>query len=95
MPRSLTDLPNISIALAEALRRAGLSSPEALCNAGAERAWNLLRRNGFIASIQSLLALEGAITGVPWQQLAADRRQELLRFIARAGVDPDALAHPA
>ncbi len=94
MPRSLTDLPNISIALAEALRRAGLSSPEALCTAGAEHAWHLLQRNGFIASIQSLLALEGAIRGVPWQQLAADRRQELLRFIAQADV-ANATVRPA
>jgi DNA transformation protein and related proteins len=79
----LTDLPNISIALGEALRRVGLASPEALNAAGAEAAWTLLQKAGVRSCIQSLLALEGAVQGVNWQALAAERRFELMRFAAQ------------
>ncbi len=81
---TLTDLPNISIALAEALRRVGLNSPQALYEAGAERAWTLLQQTGIRSCIQSLLALEGAIVGVSWQQVPAERRHQLMRFAASA-----------
>lgn len=79
----LTDLPNISVALGEALSRAGLQSPEALRLAGAEAAWNLLQIAGFRSCMQSLLALEGAIQGINWQALPAARRFELVRFAAQ------------
>jgi len=79
----LSELPNISAALDEALNRVAMSSPEALKLAGAEAAWTRLHQNGFHPSIQTLLALEGAIRGVDWQSLPAARRFELVRFAAR------------
>lgn len=81
--RDLTDLPNISSALGEALSRAGLQSPEALRLAGAEAAWNLLRMAGFRSCMENLLALEGAIQGISWESLPAARRFELVRFAAQ------------
>lgn len=81
-PRALLDLPNISVALAETLRRCGVSSPQTLFALGAEQAWRLLRRAGVRSCIQSVLALEGAITGVNWQAVPPARRQELMRFAA-------------
>jgi DNA transformation protein len=84
--RILTDLPNISIALAEALRRVGVTSPQALIELGAERAWTLLERAGVQRSIQSLLALEGSITGLSWQAIPHERRAALVRFAAQQPV---------
>ena len=83
-PRDLTDLPNISFALAEELRSVGIASPQALVGLGAEEAWTTLRSRGRCDDIHSLLALDGAVLGVTSQLLPADRRAELMRFAARA-----------
>lgn len=72
----------MNVALAEALRRCGVTSSQTLFALGAEQAWHLLQRAGVRCCIQSVLALEGAITGVPWHALPAGRRHELTRFAA-------------
>jgi DNA transformation protein and related proteins len=82
--RDLTDLPNISIALAEDLRRIGVSSPRELAAIGAETAWHRLRCDNRQDCIQTLLALGGAILGVAWRALPADRRFELMHYAAHA-----------
>lgn len=79
-PRHLSDLLNLSFALAENLRRVGIRTPGELAATGAEAAWQGLHQGGFVDSAQSLLALEGAIQGVPWRELAPDRRHELMHF---------------
>ncbi len=76
---ALSELPNISFALDESLRRAGIRSPAQLRSIGAEGAWYLLRGHGNWSSVHTLFALEGAIQGVPWQKLPATRRGELMR----------------
>ncbi|HVU33837.1 MAG TPA: TfoX/Sxy family DNA transformation protein [Opitutaceae bacterium] len=81
--RSLLDLPNISVALAEALRRCGVSYPQALFELGTERAWRLLRQAGVRPCIQSALAVEGAILGTSWQAVPPARRQQLMRFVSQ------------
>lgn len=82
LENDLTDLPNISFVLGKSLKRVGIASAGALKRMGAEVAWNLLHKNGHPVSIQTLLALEGAIQRVSWQALPADRRSELVRFAA-------------
>lgn len=77
----LNDLPNISVVLAEALRAAGISTPQSLFEAGAQQSWCRLRARGNApAGIHSLLALEGAILGLDWRSLPSDRRHALVRF---------------
>lgn len=87
-PRDLTDLPNISIALAEELRRTGISNPGELMTLGAETAWTRLRQRGQRDCIHTLLALGGAVLGIAWQSLPAERRFELMRFATRTMSDP-------
>jgi DNA transformation protein len=77
-------LPNISFALAEELRRVGITTPRQLRGLGAEESWNRLRGTGRHDCIHSLLALGGAILGITWQGLPAERRFELMRFAAHA-----------
>lgn len=79
-PRHLSDLPNLSFALAENLRRVGIRTPAELAATGAEAAWQSLHQGGFVDSAQSLLALEGALQGVPWRELDPARRHELMHF---------------
>lgn len=86
LPRvhSLTDLPNISFALGEELRRAGIRQPMDLLGVGAEEAWSRVRLTGLHDNIQALLALEGAIQGIKWHLVGRDRRAELVRFATQA-----------
>lgn len=79
-PRHLSDLLNLSFALAENLRRVGIRTPGELAAAGAEAAWQSLHQGGYVDGAQSLLALEGALQGVPWRELAPERRHELMHF---------------
>jgi DNA transformation protein len=79
----ILDLKNISFAMAEDLHRAGIDTPTALRRTGAESAWLAARKSGLHEhSIQSLLALEGAISNLTWMNVPTDRRAELVRFAA-------------
>lgn len=78
----LIDLPNVSFALAEKLVKIGVATPAHLRGLGAETSWARLRQAGLQDSIQSLLALEGAILGLPWQSLPHGRRRELVHYAA-------------
>lgn len=84
-PHDLTDLPNITILLGEALQRVGITSIADLVAVGAENAWNRLGEAGIHLDAHVLLALEGAIEGVPWRDLPRMRRCELLHWLMHAG----------
>lgn len=79
--RDLTDLPNITIVLGEALKRVGIASIAELGTLGAERAWERLCAAGAQPDAHVLLALEGAIAGLPWRDLPRPRRGELLHRV--------------
>ena len=79
--RDLTDLPNITIVLGEALKRVGIASIADLGTLGAERAWERLCAAGVQPDAHVLLALEGAIAGIPWRDLPRSRRCELLHRV--------------
>src|SRR3954471_18183245 len=85
---TLTDLPNISIALGEALRRVGIATPPDLFTVGAENAWLRLHAAGAHDCIQSALALEGAIQGQQWQRLDPARRFQLMQLVSKAVAEP-------
>ena len=74
----LTDLPNIGQKLAEHLEKAGISSPEALREAGAETSFLRIRTQvDSTACLHELEALAGSVEGVHKSQLSSDRKAEL------------------
>lgn len=83
----LTDLPNIGSTLAKKLTLVGIDSKEELSEIGSERALiriASLENSG--ACINMLYALEGAIQGIRWHGLSADRKQELKAFYNTSGI---------
>lgn len=75
MMSDLTDLPNIGPVLAQALKDAGIDTPAKLIEAGSVEAWR--RIHPTFDCFHSLLALEGAVQGIPKSQLDRLTRQRL------------------
>jgi DNA transformation protein len=80
MNNRLTTLPNIGKTLSEKLRDVGVETPEDLLSAGSENAFIRLKTVDNGACFSELCALEGAIQGIRWHDLAADRKNELKLF---------------
>jgi len=77
----LSSLPNIGETLAAKLESVGIYSKEDLVNTGSEQAivWiSTLDNSG--ACINMLFALEGAILGIRWHGLPAERKDELKEY---------------
>jgi DNA transformation protein and related proteins len=74
MADRLEDVVNIGPALAHDLRAIGVTDVEELREVGAQEAWLRLYEAGSRDCLSSLLALEGAVRGVGWMQLAPDER---------------------
>jgi hypothetical protein len=77
MPKPIQSLPNIGPELAAQLQKIGINTSEELLRVGAVAAWQRLVRAGLRDCMNSLLALEGAIEGVRWQELPIERKEEL------------------
>jgi DNA transformation protein len=60
------------------LARAGIRSEQQLRQLGAVAAFVRVRRSGAGASLNLLWALEGALTGLSWQEVAREHRTSLL-----------------
>lgn len=80
--RTLTEMPNISFVLAEELSHVGIRTPAQLAQVGALEGFQRLKSAGIKHAAYVILALEGAILGIPWQSLPRDRRTELLHLAA-------------
>jgi DNA transformation protein len=79
--KPLTELPNIGKALALKLNKAGIETESDLKNAGSENAIikiSTIEDSG--VCINMLYALEGAIQGIRWHGLDAQRKSELREF---------------
>lgn len=81
-------LPNLGPKSREMLEQAGFDSMARLREAGSVRAYIAVKRAGGRPSLNLLWALEGAITGRRWQDVARDDRTTLLLALE------DALALP-
>jgi DNA transformation protein and related proteins len=57
---------------------AGVTSVEQLRVLGAVAAYALVKRSGCRPTLTLLWAMEGALTGQPWQQVAREHRTSLL-----------------
>jgi len=77
MSKPIESLPNIGPELAAQLQKIGISTAEDLLRIGAVAAWQRLVRVGLRDCMNSLLALEGAIEGVRWQEVPVERKEEL------------------
>lgn len=73
----LESLPNIGPSLASALRDVGIRDAETLRAVGALAAWDDLYAAGRFHCLTSLMAVAGAVEGVPKRVLDDATRQEL------------------
>jgi DNA transformation protein and related proteins len=75
---SVAELPNLGPKSQAMLARAGIESIEQLKSLGSVRAYAKVKATGANASLNLLWALEGALTGLPWQVVAKEHRLSLL-----------------
>lgn len=74
----LVDLPGLGPRSASMLAGAGITTVAELRQLGAVRAYSKVKASGAHASLNLLWALEGALTGLSWQQVAKEHRLSLL-----------------
>jgi DNA transformation protein len=77
---TLTELPNIGKVVAEKLIQAGITSPHELLAIGSEQAFIRIQTIDETACFSMLQGLEGAIQGIRWHNLPAERKAELKEF---------------
>ncbi|MDI1338733.1 TfoX/Sxy family protein [Polaromonas sp.] len=75
---SIADLPNLGPKSQQMLVLAGVTSVEQLRSLGSVASYALVKRSGGNPSLNLLWALEGVLTGLPWQVVARDHRTSLL-----------------
>ncbi len=84
--RGLGELQNLGPKSQAMLAAAGITTLEQLHKVGSVRAYVLVKATGANASLNFLWALEGALTGLPWQVVAREQRLSLLLALeAREG----------
>jgi DNA transformation protein len=76
----LTDLPNIGTVMEAQLNEVGISSFEALKQAGSRETWLRIAAIDPSACYMRLCALEGAIEGVRWHGLPEGTKKALKAF---------------
>ena len=76
----LKTLPNIADKLEAQLNEVGIDSIDALKQTGSREAWLRIASIDPSACYMRLCALEGAIQGVRWHHLEADKKKELKTF---------------
>lgn len=77
-PGSLGRLANLGPKSAQFLEHAGITSHEQLERLGSVRAYSMVKEVEPSASLNLLWALEGAISGLHWREVAKEHRTSLL-----------------
>lgn len=75
---ALASIPNLGPKSAAVLAKAGIVSLEDLASVGSVHAYLRAKQVGQRVSLNLLWALEGALTGQPWQLVAKVHRTSLL-----------------
>ena len=88
LSKSVRDLPGIGPRAAEMLEAAGIRTPDELRKHGAVSAYIAVKRASGSASLNLLWALEGGLTGQPWQTIAREERGRLLVELDAAESQP-------
>ncbi len=78
MASGFGELRNLGPKSQAMLAAAGIHSLEQLRHFGSVRAYLLVKATGANASLNLLWALEGALSGLPWQQVAREHRLSLI-----------------
>jgi DNA transformation protein len=84
---AIEDLPGLGPRSREMLAGAGIHTAAQLRRLGAVRAHARVRATGVSTSLNLLWALEGALTGLPWQVVAREHRLSLLLALESLGGD--------
>jgi DNA transformation protein len=74
----ISDLPNLGPKSQSMMEAAGIKTVEQLRKLGSVRAYAKVKATGVSASLNLLWALEGALSGLPWQEVAREHRTSLL-----------------
>lgn len=74
----IASLPNLGPKSQQVMAKAGITSVEQLRKIGSVAAYVRAKRTGANVSLNLLWALEGAISGLHWQEVARDHRTSLL-----------------
>ena len=74
----ISELPNLGPKSQAALAAAGITTVAQLRRLGAVAAYAKAKQAGSHVSLNLLWALEGALTGLPWQVVAREHRTSLL-----------------
>ena len=77
-PKSIADLKSLGPKSQEMLARAGVTSITQLRNLGSVPAYVIAKRANSNVSLNLLWALESALSGEPWQEVARLHRTSLL-----------------
>ncbi len=77
-PKSIADLNSLGPRSQAMLARASITSVEQLREIGSIRAYVMAKRTNENVSLNLLWALESALTGEPWQEVARLHRTSLL-----------------
>jgi hypothetical protein len=78
MKMNISDLPNLGTKSQQMLQQAGIKTVEQLRELGAVRAYIQVKQSGANASLNLLWAMEGALTGRHWREVAHNDRLRLL-----------------
>ncbi|MGQ3052799.1 MAG: TfoX/Sxy family protein [Roseateles sp.] len=78
MPDAIESLANLGPKSAEMLARVGITTLDQLRALGSVAAYTRAKRARQGVSLNLLWALEGALTGVHWQEVAREHRTRLL-----------------
>ena len=77
-PKSISDLKSLGPKSQAMLERAGIHSIGQLREMGPVATYALIKRGNGKVSLNLLWALESALTGMPWLQVAREHRLSLL-----------------
>jgi DNA transformation protein len=75
---NIADLPNCGPKSQQMLGKAGIHTVEQLRELGSVRAYLQVKRSGCSAGLNLLWAMEGALSGLHWQEVAKHERLRLL-----------------
>jgi DNA transformation protein len=75
---NISDLPNFGPKSQQMLAQAGIHTIEQLRELGAVHAYVQVKRSGACSSLNLLWAMEGALSGRHWQEVAKHDRLSLL-----------------
>jgi DNA transformation protein and related proteins len=78
MSQKISDLANLGPQSQAILEAAGISSVQAIYDLGSVQAYLQVKKINPQASLNLLYALEGAISGLPWQTVAKEHKTSLL-----------------